>query len=91
MIVKWFLQVLFAVLGWLLSLFPTVAVPSWVTDESSNFATWLGYAQGMGAWLPLGLAFTVIGVVFICVAAGFTIRVVRIVASFLTLGGGAAG
>ena len=90
MIVEWFLAALKAFLVWLLSLFPDVAVPSWVANADGWFTTLLGNAASMGAWVPWTLLLSVAGVVAVCLAAGFTIKLVRIVASFLTLGGGSA-
>lgn len=90
MIVNWFLGVLQTVVHGLLSLMPTVAVPSWLQDSSS--IGWLvQQVNALSNWFPVGLAVTVFGAVLTCVGVGFAIKVVRIVASFVTAGGGSAG
>lgn len=73
------------------SLIPTDAPPAWLNDGAGYLNTLMESAAGLGAWIPWSLAVTVLGAVLSCVVIGFTIKVVRIVASFLTVGGGSAG
>lgn len=90
MIVQWFLQALTAVVAFMLGLLPTIAVPSWLTTAGSAVSTVLGYASTMGAWIPLDVGLTVVGAFLSCLAASFGIKLVRIVLSFFTAGGGSA-
>ena len=48
-------------------------------------------AAGLGAWIPWSTVGTVSASVVLCMGIGLTIKLVRIVASFFTAGGGAAG
>jgi hypothetical protein len=85
------LDVFFALVRGIVALFPTGAAPGWLDDGAAKLADLTGYASGLGAWIPFGLAGTVLAAVLACMLAGFVIRLVRIVASFFTAGGGAAG
>lgn len=78
-------SVLSTVLGWL----PTFTLPTWMSD-TGPLATVLGYAGSMGAWFPTTLAATVLVAVLAAYAVAFGVKIVRIVASFATLGGGSA-
>lgn len=81
-VVAWVVE---TVTGWM----PTVPVPAWLGTVGDGLDTAMSGASSMGAWLPVGLGVTVLSAVLLCVVLGFGIRVVRIIASFLTLGGGA--
>ena len=65
--------------------------PGWVAQAPAMIATVLGYATSLGNWVPVGLFAAVTASVVVCLVAGFAIKVARIVASFVTLGGGGAG
>lgn len=80
-----------AVLSFVFGLFPTIAVPSWLTNASSDFNAAVSEFGKMQAWLPIPLAVTVTTALLACVVVGFGIKLVRIVASFVTVGGGSAG
>jgi hypothetical protein len=77
------------VVGIVLGLLPVISPPSWLGADGA-IATVLTYAGSMGAWFPAALTLSVISGVFVLWGIGFTIKVVRIVASFLTMGGGSA-
>ena len=91
MIVEWFLGVLVSVAEALLGALPSFSPPSWFSDSTSGFGTIFGYAHDMGAWLPVGVGFTVAVALLTCIVIGFGIKITRIAASFLTAGGGSAG
>lgn len=76
-----------AFIGGLISLPP---VPSFLADLPGYVSTAASYVASTGVWIPWALMGTVIGVWAVCLAAGLAVKVVRIVASFLTLGGGSA-
>lgn len=90
MIVKWLFGAFLAFIDQLVKLLPTDGPPSWWAGASDKIATVWGYASGLGAWLPYSTALTVAGGCLVVAAIGFTIKVIRIVASFLTAGGGSA-
>lgn len=75
----------------LLSAFPHVDAPSWLTDISGPLGTVMQGAASMSVWWPIGLTGTVAAAVFGAWLLGFGIKLARIVASYLTLGGGSAG
>jgi len=77
-------------LAWLIGLMPDVTLPDWMTTVTDYVAMIVSNALALGNWIPwpmVGLAFVFIwGSFFIALG----IRVARIVASFLTAGGGSA-
>lgn len=75
----------------LAGLLPSDAPPTWVTDANGYLSQLYAAGAGLGAWIPWTLVATVTATVLICMALGFAIKLVRIVASYLTLGGGSAG
>jgi len=74
-----------------IDLLPTTDAPSWLTSASSYLTVVWSYGAGLGAWIPWPIVGTVVASVLVCVGIGFAIKVARIVASFMTLGGGGAG
>lgn len=72
------------------NLLPTSNAPSWMTDASGYLSTVWSYGAGLGAWIPWPIVGTVVSAVLVCVALGFGIKLARIVASFMTFGGGSA-
>ena len=80
--------------GWLLhtllSALPVVTIPSWMSSNDGAFATVFSAAGSMGVWFPSTLVVTVLGSVLAFWLIGFGIKIVRIVASFFTAGGGSA-
>lgn len=91
MITEALMSVMLGMVGAMVGLLPDGEAPSWVTDAGETLSSVLAYAAPVGNWLPLQLAGTVLVAFLACVAAGFGIKVARIVASFLTVGGGSAG
>lgn len=91
MIVEWFLGVVEAVVGALLGALPVVEPPAWFKDADGAMQTFVGYFADMGHWMPVNLMVTVFLAVLGSVVIGFGIKVVRIVLSFATAGGGSAG
>lgn len=90
MVTEWLVGVFSAVLTALLDWLPDWDMPAWMTSTDGAMATVFTYAASMGAWFPMGLATTVAVAVLATYAVAFVVKVVRIVASFLTLGGGSA-
>lgn len=75
----------------IISLFPNDPPAPFVATIAGYWSTVWGYASGLGAWLPYGIIPQVFAAVALCVVLGLSIKVIRIVASFLTVGGGSAG
>lgn len=74
----------------IIGVLPHVPVPSWLDGSNSAFGVVFQDAGLMSVWFPTTLAVTVLGAVLTIWAAGFAIKIARIIASFLTLGGGSA-
>jgi hypothetical protein len=75
----------------LLSFLPTNTPPAWLTTIGGAVGTVYGYAGQMGVWFPVTLVRNVALAVLASILAGFVIKAVRIIASFVTVGGGSAG
>ena len=91
MIVEWALTVVSAVMKGMLDLIPDVAVPGWLTDAGGLFGTLVGYTTSLSSWAPITLGAAIGGLLLASLAISFLIKVVRIVISFVTFGGGSAG
>lgn len=72
------------------SLFPTADPPDWLNDGAGYLNTALATGAGLGGWVNFTVAGIVLAAVLASVLIGFGIKLVRIVASFFTAGGGSA-
>jgi len=90
-IIEWLLSLMAGAWEGLCAALPAVPVPAWVSAGSGSVASVLGMAAQLGNWIPLELFGVVVLAVVACLLAGLAIKVTRIVASFVTLGGGGAG
>jgi hypothetical protein len=79
-----------AIVHAILFIIPPIPVPSWLTSSSSAFATVFADADSMSVWFPTALALTVLAAYLAIRTTGFLIKIGRIVASFMTGGGGSA-
>lgn len=90
MITELVLGQLFSVVGWIGGLFPHMATPSWL----ANSAQWLAGAgpiiAGTHNWIAVqAISNAVVWLLSLC-GVIIAIRLIRIIASFLTAGGGSA-
>lgn len=76
--------------SWVFSLLPNDDPPAWLLSSTGALRTVWSYAAGLGAWIPWDVAGYVVAAVLSCVGIGLAIKVLRIVASFFTAGGGSA-
>jgi uncharacterized membrane protein YccF (DUF307 family) len=90
MITEFFIWIAGGLVGSVAALFPTSDASATTTAAMSGVGTVMGYASGFGIWLPFGVMASCAAVVVGVLAVGLTIRLVRIVASFLSGGGGSA-
>lgn len=90
MIIEGLVSVVVGIIGGIIGLLPDLTPPSWLTNQTGAVGTVMGWFTGLGAWVPLGLVMSVAGSVLACMVIGLVIKLVRIVASFLTAGGGSA-
>lgn len=74
----------------LMGLLPDVSVPTWLDDAADATAVVFEFAQDMGVWFPVTLLIAVLGALLSTWGIGFGIKIVRMVASFATGGGGSA-
>ncbi|XAG93425.1 hypothetical protein [Propionibacterium phage Philemon] len=64
-------------------------VPDGVSSGIGGLAGAAHFIAPIWGWLPGGALLIALGILVVCLGASVTIRIVRIIASFLTLGGGA--
>jgi hypothetical protein len=76
--------------GWIGGLIQLPDPPNWIAGAPAAASAVAGYVADTGSWIPWTLMQAVILTWVTVLAAGLAIKVVRIVASFLTLGGGSA-
>ena len=75
----------------LCGLFPAPSPPSWFSSVASFGTSASQHFAGVGSWLPFDVLSAVIATLLSVVVASFALKGLRIVASFLTAGGGSAG
>lgn len=95
MIVEAVINVLVALVSGILSLVPDFEAPSWLTGSGSGtlggYANTVGQAMGKAEpWLPLDALGYAVTIVVAAVAFSVAVRVVRILLSLFTGGGGGA-
>lgn len=73
------------------STMPSLSPPAWLDDVGGVLNILFEGASSMGAWLPIKFGLIVVTTVLATKVLGFALKIFRIVASFATLGGGAAG
>lgn len=90
MIVQWALQAVGALVHAIFTVMPNLPVPAWFTGSEAAITTLFTDATSMGVWIPIPLALNVAAVLFTALMGGALIKLARIIASFLTAGGGSA-
>ena len=90
MITELFLSAIFAAVEFMGGLLPSIETPTWIADISDGVATVTGAMAPLGVWLPFGAAGNALVLVIAAVVVAVVVKLVRIVASFLTAGGGSA-
>jgi hypothetical protein len=71
-------------------LFPTSNSTASSSAAADGVGTVMGFASGFSIWLPFGVMGTCAAVLVGIFLIGLTIRLVRIISSYLTGGGGSA-
>jgi len=90
MVTEWFLEVLAGFVTWFLDLWPDITLPTWVDDAAGYIAEGLTFFAGMSSVLPIGAMVSALAFLLAVSAVAIGIRVLRIIASFFTGGGGSA-
>lgn len=85
-VVSWFGRFV----GWLGGLVSLPDPPAFLGTLAGYVQQAAGYVASTGAWMPWGLLLAVIAAYAACLTAGVVVKLARIVASFLTAGGGSA-
>ncbi len=89
-IIQWCLAALAAVFDKVFTAMPPLPVPAWFTGAGDAISGLFGDAVTMGVWIPIPLALNVALTLFAAMFGGAAIKLARIIASFLTAGGGSA-
>lgn len=74
----------------LLDALPVTQVPDWMNSTSSLIPTVFNFAGSMGVWFPWSTLAIVTGSVLLAWLLAFGFKVLRIIISHLTGGGGSA-
>lgn len=90
MIIQLIMGVLDAIVGGIFSIMPDVAVPGWFTGSLDAIGGLFGAATTMGVWIPVPLALAVASILFMAMMGGAIIKLARVIASFVSGGGGSA-
>lgn len=87
-IADWIVAQLHGFWVWLVSQIHVPPPPAWLVDAAGQVGLVMDYAGQAGHWIPWPVIVTVSLAVLACVVVAFVVQIVRIVASFATLGGG---
>jgi Trk-type K+ transport system membrane component len=91
MIVKWLIDLVVELFGHVLSLLPDSLVqPADVQASIDTINSVLQSGSGLGAWIPYGQVFAAVSMLLGAIAIAIGIKVVRILLSLFTGGGGSA-
>lgn len=91
MILEWLMNLAASLWEALCGALPALPVPSWLSGGAAQVGSVMAKAAQLGNWVPFDVAGVVVASVVACLLAGVGVKVARIVASFLTVGGGSAG
>jgi hypothetical protein len=90
-IVELIVQAVAGLVVFIVGLFPTVPPAGWLTNGITDAVAMVGpHLAGFGAWVPFTAAGQAVGFVVAALAVAVLVKLVRIVASFFTAGGGSA-
>jgi hypothetical protein len=84
----WLLGYLLRFIAWLMPDLPNPAES--IGQASSAWRQLAAYMAGAAGWFPFTLALTCVGVIAVIAAAAGAVKLVRMVASFVTCGGSSA-
>lgn len=90
MIVELIVGLIVELIEFLGGLFGTLDMPGWWSQVDSGITYLTSSASSFANWIPLAPAVNAIGFIGVVLLLALTIKVVRIVASFFTAGGGSA-
>lgn len=88
MITEAIVQVAMGFFGWLGTLFQGWSKPDWAEDASSQIATIVDGAQGLGVWFPFNVLSVVVASILTLYLIAFGTKFLLKVAAFLPFIGG---
>jgi hypothetical protein len=89
-ITQWLIQAVSWFWEWVCSWLPAPEVPAWLASAGPTIQGFVSKIGGLGAFLPFSVLGAVLGLLLLLMVASLAIKVVRIIASFFTMGGGSA-
>lgn len=90
MITMAILWALASLAGLIWNLIPDIPVPDWLTDQSGALGSMLHGVRALNEFVPLSVAVAVLGTVLLVAGIAVGIRIVRMIISHVTGGGGAS-
>lgn len=90
MIIEALVSMLSALVTSVADMFGSLTLPEWWVSLDGSLSSLGEYAAGYGEWVPVAEAVTALGFVVGALALALTIKLVRIVVSLFTAGGGSA-
>lgn len=90
MITQAILSALIGLGTFVVGLFPTVAMPAWVTTLATTIGDGVTQVSQLGHWLPLGALGNVAVFILTVWTAALLVRFLRMALSVMTGGGGSA-
>lgn len=90
MIIEALVTLLRGVVEFLFGLLGDLPAPGWLTDLSGQMSGLVATGASMGVWVPWSVLGAGMAAVGTCLVVSLTVRVVRIVISLFTGGGGSA-
>lgn len=90
MIFEAIVDVLATFFEWVGGLLPEIDVPSWIGTIASSLATVTGFMAPLGVWVPFSAAQSATLLVVAAVVVALGTKVIRVLVSLFTGGGGGA-
>ena len=90
MIVDLIVTALAGIVTFVGDLFPTINAPGWLSGLAGQVSLVTDNMAGLGQWVPFGAAGQATVLVLAAVVVAVAVKLIRIVASFFTAGGGSA-
>lgn len=88
--VDWLLGLLRQAWDWIVAQIVVPSPPGWMVDAAAMMGQLTSQVGALSNWVPIPVLVGVLAWGAMLVVAAFTIRIIRIIASFATLGGGGA-
>lgn len=89
-LVNWLLDQFNRAWQWVLDQIVVPPPPQWMVDAAAMVGQLTGQVGQLSHWIPIPVLIGVMAWSAVLVLAAITIRIIRIIASFATLGGGGA-